>query len=125
MTEDRTDQDDTARPAAAAGAQLPPGLQDLAAAVRAIERGERPAAKATAPAPAPAPSPASASASAPSASAACTFTSFLVSYLVKTGPPVSLTYGTHVTLAGFAHFFFLLLHERLGHACGMLLSLQQ
>ncbi|MDX6315890.1 MAG: hypothetical protein QOF44_5354, partial [Streptomyces sp.] len=71
MTEDRTDQDDTARPAAAAGAQLPPGLQDLAAAVRAIERGERPAAeaKATAPAPAPSPSVAPARAAAPAPAA--------------------------------------------------------
>ncbi|MFE2432682.1 helix-hairpin-helix domain-containing protein [Streptomyces sp. NPDC059373] len=66
MTEDRTDQDDTARPAAAAGAQLPPGLQDLAAAVRAIERGERPAAKKTAPAPSPSPASSSAPSSAPS-----------------------------------------------------------
>lgn len=68
---------------------------------------------------------ASASASTPSAPAACTFTSFLVSYLVETDPPVSLTYGTHVTLAGFAHFLFFLLHKRLWDACGMLLSLQQ
>lgn len=65
------------------------------------------------------------SAPASSASAACTFTSFLVSYLIETDPPVSLTYGTHVTLAGFAHFLFLLLHKRLWNACGMLLSLEQ
>lgn len=68
---------------------------------------------------------ASPSAPAPSASAACTFTSFLVSYLVETDPPVSLTYGTHVAFAGFAHFLFFFLHKRLWHACGMLLSLQQ
>jgi hypothetical protein len=69
VTEDRTDQDDTARPAAAAGAQLPPKLQDLAAAVRAIERGERPAAKATASAPAPSPSVAPARAATPAPAA--------------------------------------------------------
>lgn len=62
---------------------------------------------------------------APSTSAACTFTSFLVSYLVETNPPVSLTYGAHVALASFAHFLFLLFHKCLWHACGMLLSLQQ
>lgn len=64
-------------------------------------------------------------ASPPPTSTACTFASFLVSYLVETDPPVSLTYSTYVTLTGFAHFLFFLLHKRLWHACRMLLSLQQ
>jgi hypothetical protein len=71
----------------------------------------------------------STSSSAPSSStstptAVTTVTSLLLPYLVKTDPSVSLTYGTYVTLAGFAHFLFLLIHKRLWYACWVFLSLQ-
>ena len=62
---------------------------------------------------------------APSASAATTVTPLMLSYLVKTGPSVSLTDSTRVTFTGFAHFLFFLIYKCLWYACWVFLSLQQ